>query len=99
MQHVFSTTTSASSSPDAADRPSASRRPAMRSESCSFIWHPKVLNRYLRAIPAQVRRGAAVVGIYLLAPRKHLRDEEAPSGSSIVELDRLVIDGIIDELE
>ena len=22
--------------------PSASRRPAMRSESCSFIWHPKV---------------------------------------------------------
>ena len=26
----------------AGTRPSASRRPAMRSESCSFIWHPKV---------------------------------------------------------
>ena len=34
---------------DAGARPSASRRPAMRSESCSFIWHPKVRKKYVRA--------------------------------------------------
>ena len=51
MQQVFKTTTSASSSPDATSMPSASSRPAMRSESCSFIWHPKVRSRYLRAHP------------------------------------------------
>ena len=31
-----------SSTEAARRRPSASSRPAMRSESCSFIWHPKV---------------------------------------------------------
>jgi hypothetical protein len=40
MQQVLSTTTSASSSESARTMPSASSRPAMRSESCSFIWHP-----------------------------------------------------------
>src|SRR3712207_659014 len=48
MQHVLRTTTSASSSPSAAVIPSASSSPAMRSESCSFIWHPKVRTRYRR---------------------------------------------------
>ena len=42
MQHVLSTTTSASSRSPAATSPSASSSPAMRSESCSFIWHPNV---------------------------------------------------------
>src|SRR5581483_6363891 len=50
MQHVLRTTTSASSRPDAGSSPSASSTPAMRSESCSFIWHPYVRTRYLRAI-------------------------------------------------
>ena len=40
IQQVLTTTTSASSSDAAGTRPSASSRPAMRSESCSFIWHP-----------------------------------------------------------
>ena len=42
MQHVLSTTTSASARSAAGTSPSASSRPAMRSESCSFIWHPNV---------------------------------------------------------
>ena len=33
----------------AAVSPSASSKPAMRSESCSFIWHPKVRRKYVRA--------------------------------------------------
>src|SRR5437870_10793191 len=50
MQHVLSTTTSASCGEAARDNPSATRRPAMRSESCSFIWHPKVRTKYVRAM-------------------------------------------------
>src|SRR3954451_3098865 len=46
MQQVLSTTTSASSIDVVADMPSASNRPAIRSESCSFIWHPKVRIKY-----------------------------------------------------
>ena len=46
MQHVFSTTTSASESSSTAIMPSLCRRPEMRSESCSFIWHPKVRTTY-----------------------------------------------------
>jgi hypothetical protein len=42
MQQVLSTTTSASSTLAAGCSPSASNSPAIRSESCSFIWHPKV---------------------------------------------------------
>ena len=40
--HVLKTTTSASSGRCAAVSPRASSIPAMRSESCLFIWHPKV---------------------------------------------------------
>ena len=40
MQQVLSTTTSAASSDAAGTIPSAVSSPAMRSESCSFIWHP-----------------------------------------------------------
>src|SRR3954454_20436442 len=49
MQHVLSTTTSAASSDAAGTIPSAVSRPAMRSESCSFIWHPYVRTTKLRA--------------------------------------------------
>src|SRR3954453_21448312 len=68
MQHVLSTTTSASPAEDAGARPSASRRPAMRSESCSFIWHPKVRTTYLRVTPrgyagARLRAVAMPVGV------------------------------------
>src|SRR5664279_5899099 len=42
MQQVLNTTTSADSRSGAATKPSAVRAPARRSESCSFIWHPKV---------------------------------------------------------
>src|SRR5215213_9948076 len=57
MQHVLSTTTSASCSPCARTRPSASSSPAMRSESCSFIWHPKVRTMYRRALTTPQGRG------------------------------------------
>jgi hypothetical protein len=42
MQQVLRTTMSAVSTLSAGTRPSAASSPAMRSESCSFIWHPKV---------------------------------------------------------
>ncbi len=42
IQHVLSTTTSAAATSSTASSPSASSRPAIRSESCTFIWHPKV---------------------------------------------------------
>ena len=42
MQQVLRTTTSASSRSSVGSSPSATRSPARRSESCSFIWHPKV---------------------------------------------------------
>src|SRR3954451_13433608 len=48
MQHVFSTTTSAASRSSVGSMPSAASRPAMRSESCSFIWHPKVRTKKRR---------------------------------------------------
>jgi len=40
MQQVLRMMTSASASDVAGTIPSASSRPAMRSLSCSFIWHP-----------------------------------------------------------
>src|SRR4051794_39419405 len=58
MVHVLSTTTSASRKLSVRSMPSASRRPAMRSESCSFIWHPNVRTTYLRV----TRRGYASAG-------------------------------------
>src|SRR5438552_16405359 len=42
MQHVFSTTTSAASRSSVGSMPSATSNPAIRSESCSFIWQPYV---------------------------------------------------------
>ena len=48
IQHVFNTTTSASSSSSTAHKPSASSKPEIRSESWSFIWHPKVRTTYER---------------------------------------------------
>ena len=42
IAHVLSTTTSACATSSVGDRPSACNTPAIRSESCSFIWHPKV---------------------------------------------------------
>src|SRR3954454_739119 len=43
------TTTSASAASSVASNPACSSRPAMRSESWTFIWQPKVSIRYLRA--------------------------------------------------
>src|SRR5271155_5458128 len=42
MVQVLKMTTSASDSSLTATMPSATMSPARRSESCSFIWHPKV---------------------------------------------------------
>src|SRR5688572_17911232 len=50
MQHVLSTITSASSGCSAGRSPSASSSPTIRSESCSFIWHPKVRTAYVLAL-------------------------------------------------
>src|SRR4051794_4562355 len=43
------TTTSASAASSVASKPACSSRPAIRSESWTFIWQPKVSIRYLRA--------------------------------------------------
>src|SRR3954471_12848884 len=59
MQHVLSSTTSACSTSSVPSMPSASSRPARRSESCSFIWHPKVRIRYFPATTGQVTGGSA----------------------------------------
>src|SRR5262245_8815158 len=48
MQQVLSTTTSAEARSSAGSIPSAASRPAMRSESCSFIWHPNVRTKKRR---------------------------------------------------
>src|SRR5664280_1899651 len=61
MQQVLNTTTSADSRSGAATIPSAVRAPARRSESCSFIWHPKVRMWNVRgdvAIPSGTGRSA-----------------------------------------
>src|SRR6185503_20426281 len=47
--HVLMTTTSASAAASVASKPACSRSPAIRSESWTFIWQPKVSIRYLRA--------------------------------------------------
>ena len=56
IQQVFNTTTSASSSCSAISMPSCSSNPEIRSESCAFIWHPKVRTTYLRVTVGQVYR-------------------------------------------
>src|SRR5690348_9105358 len=61
MQQVFRTTTSASSS-EPGSMPSAASRPAMRSESCSFIWHPKVRTWNRRVTAAQCTGAPAGAG-------------------------------------
>src|SRR5213592_704269 len=43
------TTTSASAASSVASKPACSSNPAIRSESWTFIWQPKVSIRYLRA--------------------------------------------------
>src|SRR5271166_2677825 len=48
MQQVLRTTTSASSRFSVRAMPSATSTDAIRSESCSFIWHPNVRTRKLR---------------------------------------------------
>src|SRR5450759_1829077 len=54
MQHVLSTMTSAASGSSVGSMPSATRSPASRSESCSFIWHPKVRTWNRRDMRARV---------------------------------------------
>src|SRR5690606_3832460 len=67
MQHVLSTTTSASSTSSVATMPSATNWPAIRSESCSFIWHPKVRTRKRLA-------GSGVAAGSVMARRVYGRD-------------------------
>jgi hypothetical protein len=43
IEHVLKRIRSASSRVSACSYPSVSSMPFMRSESCSFIWHPKVV--------------------------------------------------------
>src|SRR5688572_23443107 len=43
MEHVLNRIRSASSRSGTSEYPSDSSMPFMRSESCSFIWHPKVV--------------------------------------------------------
>src|SRR6056297_3475057 len=81
MQQVLSTTTSASASSSARAKPSASSNPAIRSESCSFIWHPYVCTTYLRCsvIPTDYE---AVPQMQSLRPR--LPGEARPRHTDIV---------------
>src|SRR3982751_5002314 len=82
MQQVLSTITSASPSPSAASIPSASNSPAIRSESCSFIWHPKVRTTYFPE-PVMTRpgyesrvlvaAGVGAVALELAVPFEHDR--------------------------
>src|SRR5437016_9408028 len=62
MQQVLRSTTSASSTSSVASMPSASSSPARRSESCSFIWHPKVRIRYFPATTGQSTGASADEG-------------------------------------
>src|SRR5207247_1739005 len=57
--HVLMTTTSASAAASVASNPACSSSPAMRSESWTFIWQPKVSMRYL---------GATVASLCVLCP-------------------------------
>src|SRR5712691_8664548 len=57
MQQVLSRTTSACSTSSVASMPSCSKSPASRSESCAFIWHPKVRIRYVRATGPRLGEG------------------------------------------
>src|SRR5262249_30134127 len=49
--HVLISTRSASAASSVASNPACSRSPAIRSESWTFIWQPKVSIRYLRTTP------------------------------------------------
>ncbi len=63
MQQVLKTTTSAASSRSILTSPSARSAPARRSESCSFIWHPKVRIANVRgagAVPGSPGAGLVV---------------------------------------
>src|SRR5687767_5017680 len=62
MQHVLSTTTSASSADPVSTRPSACSSPAIRSESCTFIWHPKVRTKKRRGSVTAARLRPAASG-------------------------------------
>jgi hypothetical protein len=50
IAHVLNTTTPAFATSSVGVIPSAVSKPAIRSESCSFIWHPKVRIRYVRSM-------------------------------------------------
>src|SRR5665213_1874851 len=71
MQHVLNTTTSADSMSSVTTSPSATRAPASRSESCSFIWHPnvrmwKVRGRTASTAPPLVARPPPSVPVSML---------------------------------
>src|SRR5919109_3219728 len=56
IAHVFRTTTRASRTSSVGVIPSSRSMPPIRSESCSFIWHPKVRIRKLPSISLEATR-------------------------------------------
>src|SRR2546426_3442715 len=72
IAHVLSTITRASDASSVGDIPSDSSRPPIRSESCSFIWHPKVRIRYFCSIGPQATRLPGVLGRADLADHRDL---------------------------
>src|SRR6202051_3026230 len=88
-------TTSASDSSVVATMPSATMRPARRSESCSFIWHPKVRIANFLGVPTPPRllnegrfRIGRVVG--RAGARDHHADhaDEIPRVNALAEHDQ-----------
>src|SRR5262245_36792460 len=82
MQQVLSTTTSASSTLAAGRNPSASSRPAIRSESCSFIWHPKVRTRY-RDTPDSLAMGANATAAAYTRLSRDEENERSAEGAAV----------------
>src|SRR5687767_5127954 len=90
MQHVLSTTTSADSASVVASMPSDSSIPAMRSESCTFIWQPKVRTKYFFLTSSVI----VSVVVALLAGRRF-----GPLGVEMFELARLDANVVEEDVE
>src|SRR5215211_9254453 len=58
---VLNTSTSASSRERASPSPRSSSKPLIRSESCAFIWQPKVVTKYRRCTRQRVLAPGPVI--------------------------------------
>src|SRR4051794_32497827 len=105
---VLNTSTSAWSREGASPKPSDSSVPLMRSESCAFIWHPKVVTKYLRTRPRVARAcgplgsGPHAFGRLRLARQLRVSPRlevpvELPAGHVVAEL--LALDYRVAEVE